>query len=271
QLATAMSAIANGGTLLQPHIVRRVGERGDVAVRESRRRVVPERIARLVSDMMTSVTGPSGTGPEAAIDGYLVAGKTGTAQKADTVSGGYSEDRWLASFAGFVPAQDPRLVISVVIDEPALAHYGGVVAGPVFRRVGEAALRHLGVPAATGGAALARHRREQARRERQLRRARREGRLPEHVEPAMDLAESGVPLAPGEARVPGVVGSAARAALVALSEAGFRARFEGSGLVVRQTPRPGAVVAEGAVVRVDLAPAAAIESPRLALQTEASR
>ena len=85
----------------------------------------------------------------------MVAGKTGTAQKADYTRGGYADEQWTATFVGFVPAQRPRLVISVVIDEPVIEHYGGTVAGPVFRRVAEAALRHLGVAPAQGGAKLA--------------------------------------------------------------------------------------------------------------------
>ncbi len=97
--------------------------RRDAALRAAPQ-VIPRDTARLVGDMLTAVTGPDGTGYEAAIDGYLVAGKTGTAQKADYVTGGYAENRWTASFVGFVPAEDPRLVISVVIDEPVIVHYG---------------------------------------------------------------------------------------------------------------------------------------------------
>ena len=150
QLATAMGALANGGRLMHPRLIRRVqthdGEILEEFLPEARRQVVPARVARLVADMLTAVTGPGGTGQPAAIDGFLVAGKTGTAQKADYVAGGYAEDRWLASFVGFVPANDPQIVMAVIVDEPVVAHYGGTVAGPVFRRVGEAALRHLGVP-----------------------------------------------------------------------------------------------------------------------------
>ncbi|MBX3250206.1 MAG: penicillin-binding protein 2, partial [Myxococcales bacterium] len=132
QLANAMSVIANGGVLVRPTLVRRVtgpsGETIEETRPEVRRRVVSERTARLVADMLTAVTGPGGTATEAAIDGFLVAGKTGTAQKADYVGGGYARDQWVSSFVGFVPADRPRLVISVVIDEPIIAYYGGVVA-----------------------------------------------------------------------------------------------------------------------------------------------
>lgn len=174
QLAAAMSVLANGGELVRPQLVRRIvdgsGNTVEEMVPEVRRRVVPRRTARLVSDMLTAVTGPSGTAPEAAIDGFLVAGKTGTAQKSAHGVRGYAEDRWVSSFVGYAPADDPQVVIAVVIDEPVVDHIGGRVAGPVFRRVGEVALRHLGVPAASGGEALVAFSREQNRRRRLTRR-----------------------------------------------------------------------------------------------------
>src|SRR5690606_2757321 len=100
--------------------------------------------------------GPMGTAEEAAIEGFLVAGKTGTAQKADERGLGYAKNRWVASFVGFVPADAPRLVIAVIVDEPVVAYYGGVVAGPIFRRIAEASLRHLGVLASDAGSGLER-------------------------------------------------------------------------------------------------------------------
>jgi cell division protein FtsI (penicillin-binding protein 3) len=270
QMAAAMSVIANGGKLVRPIIVRRVTDSDGNDVEETlpmvRRQVVPRGVARLVADMMTAVTGPGGTGTEAAIDGYLVAGKTGTAQKADYEHGGYADDEWLASFVGFVPAENPRLVISVVIDEPVIAHYGGVVAAPVFRRVGEAALRHLGVPASTGGEALADHARrrrerqtEQARAERLARRAAREARRAARAagQPVAEASEI-EPAAPspgdGETVVPDVMGRTARSALVALREATLDIELSGSGLVVAQSPAAGDIVPDGALVRVQLAP-----------------
>ncbi len=262
QLASAMSVLANGGKLVEPILVRRVtdgsGHVIDEAAPRVRRRVVPERVARLVADMLTAVTGPGGTAEEAAIDGYLVAGKTGTAQKADYVTGGYSDDRWLASFVGFVPADHPRLVISVVIDEPVIAHYGGVVAGPVFRRVGEQALRHLGVPASDGGDALARQQREHERRRRLARRLERAQRRAEAASGAAARdAVAGVAPQPGEdeASVPELRGKTARAALAALRERGLRMVLEGSGLVRSQRPEPGTIVPRGERVRVELSPA----------------
>ncbi|MEM9068317.1 MAG: penicillin-binding protein [Myxococcota bacterium] len=259
QLATAMSVIANGGQLVEPRLLRHTTDaHGEIANRESprtRRRVVPERVARLVADMLTAVTGPGGTAEEAAIDGYLTAGKTGTAQKADVIRGGYSEDRWLASFVGFVPADNPRLVISVVVDEPIIAHYGGIVAGPVFRRVGEGALRHLGVPAADGGDALAEISREHTRRRRVLaRQARRARRGRRSQETASEVVAMDTP-GENEALVPDLSGQTARAALVTLSGLGLRVAFEGRGVVQSQLPAPGTVIPRGERVRVELAPA----------------
>lgn len=265
QLATAMSALANDGRLMRPVLVSRVSDAEDETVEETlpvvRRQVVPASTAHLVSDMLTAVTGPGGTGEEAAIDGFLVAGKTGTAQKADYIGGGYFEDRWLASFVGFVPAEQPRLVIAVTIDEPIIAHYGGIVAGPVFRRIGEAALRHLGVPATSGGEALVAHAREQRERELAERREARARRLAGATDETPVATGDGphpavterVPVE-GETTVPDVLGRTARAALVSLREAGVGVTLLGSGVVASTEPSAGAVVARGSRVAVVLAP-----------------
>ena len=146
----ATAAIANGGELFRPLLVRSIlGPDGEVVQEfnpQVRRRVVSRQVARVVTDMMTTVTEEGGTGIEAALEGYLVAGKTGTAQIADLENGGYAEDSWLASFVGFVPADEPRLAMAVVLVEPVINHYGGQTAGPVFRRIADQTLRYLGVP-----------------------------------------------------------------------------------------------------------------------------
>src|SRR5262249_5407452 len=109
------------------------------------------RVSRLLAEMLTTVTEEGGTGVDAAIPGVRVAGKTGTAQKANEHGRGYDETRWTASFVGFVPADHPALVMTVVIDEPQIAHQGGTVAAPLFRRVAEQSLRYLGrLPAVPG-------------------------------------------------------------------------------------------------------------------------
>ena len=105
--------------------------------------------ARLLREMLTSVTEEGGTGTSAAIPGVRVAVKTGTAQKANESRRGYDDSRWVSSFIGFAPANQPRLVITVVIDEPQMSHAGGEIAAPLFRRVMEQSLRYLGALPAT--------------------------------------------------------------------------------------------------------------------------
>jgi cell division protein FtsI (penicillin-binding protein 3) len=238
QLATAMSAIANGGRLMQPMLVRRMSDGHGATIEENkprvRRQVVPRRVAKLVGQMLTAVTEPGGTAIEAAVDGYLVAGKTGTAQKADYVHGGYAKDKWLASFIGFAPADRPSVVISVVIDEPVIAHYGGTVAGPVFRRIAEVTLRHMGIAPEGRQAVLAK---------------KKEQRVP--------AAETGPVLEDetvekGQSAVPNVRSLPLRQAVIALHAQSLVAEVQGSGLVVTQDPAPGKAVSHGSVVRLQL-------------------
>jgi cell division protein FtsI (penicillin-binding protein 3) len=150
QLAMAMGALANHGRLLEPILVAKVTDSSGVVLVEGtpkvRRRVTSLRVARLMAEMLSSVTEGEGTGVEAAIPGFRVAGKTATAQKIDPATGRYNDTTYLTSFIGFVPAERPRLVVSVVIDEPSAgANSGGAVAAPVFRRVAEMTLQYLGV------------------------------------------------------------------------------------------------------------------------------
>ena len=256
QLTTAMSAIANGGKLMRPTLVQRVRDARGEVVEETlprvRRRVIPERVARLTTAMLTGVTGKGGTGEEAAIDGYLVAGKTGTAQKADYVHGGYAQGSWSSSFVGFAPASDARLAIAVVIDEPVIAHQGGVVAAPAFRRVMEKSLRHLGVPTDHQNGSMALHAAVPKKDE--------QGELPQgdpllaNSDPAQETTLPQLDLAQGQVRVPSLLGMTARAAVHAAHQKGFDVRVHGSGVVVRQEPVSQQGVAPGSVIHVHLAP-----------------
>jgi cell division protein FtsI (penicillin-binding protein 3) len=149
QMITAVSAIANDGVLMKPYVVAGVRDQKGQAVKEIlpqvRRRTVSPATARMLTGIMEGVV-TSGTGTKAAIPGFRVAGKTGTAQKVDPRTGTYSSALSIGSFVGFVPADAPRLAIIVVIDEPQGEAWGGVVAAPVFRRVGEQVLTYMGVP-----------------------------------------------------------------------------------------------------------------------------
>ncbi|HUO83515.1 MAG TPA: penicillin-binding protein 2 [Thermoanaerobaculia bacterium] len=146
QMTAAMAVVANGGRQVRPHIVERVvdGE-GNVVYSPPPAptvRVISEKSAAVLNEMLKNVV-TLGTGREAALAEHVVAGKTGTAQKAGP--GGYLPNKTVASFAGYVPADRPRLAILVVIDEPKGSGYGGAVAAPAFREIAEASLRYLEV------------------------------------------------------------------------------------------------------------------------------
>jgi len=140
QMAAAYSAIANGGLLMRPYLVKKIQEDCGTVIQEAGpaiiRRVISEQSARMLREMLKTVTEDGGTGQRARVEGYEVAGKTGTAQKIAANGKGYS-DKCISSFVGFIPAQDPKLTIVVVIDEPQGVTYGGVVAAPAFSKMAQ--------------------------------------------------------------------------------------------------------------------------------------
>ncbi len=136
QMATAYTAIANHGVMRQPYVVK-----GD---QPPPKRVLTRRTAEQVSHMLEGVLGPGGTAQEAQVEGYTLAGKTGTAEKA--IKGGYSKTDFIASFIGFAPARNPRLLVAVMVDTPRGDIYGGTVAAPAFERIMEFALPYLKIP-----------------------------------------------------------------------------------------------------------------------------
>ena len=148
QMARGFAAIANGGDLLRPYIVKRItdddGHVRYAATPHLERRVMSHHTAETVTQLLVGVT-EHGTGKQALIDGFRVAGKTGTAQKVDPATGRYSARDRMSSFIGFVPAENPAMVIIAVLDSPRTATYGGVVAAPVFRAVAEYGLARRGI------------------------------------------------------------------------------------------------------------------------------
>ena len=190
----------------QPHVVRRV---------------ISEKTARLLASMLKGVTNEGGTGVMASVEGFEVAGKTGTAQKADLTHGGYAASKRVASFVGFVPADDPKLVVMVLVDEPEVNVYGGVVAAPVFRNIARGALRHLAVapqkpelvPTAIGPTEFPRRR--AAKKE---------------TEVVFDR---------GASAVPDFVGLSLREAVEKARAMGVKVKMHGNGYVIRQSPSSG--------------------------------
>jgi cell division protein FtsI (penicillin-binding protein 3) len=244
QMVAAFGAIANGGTLMQPRLVRSVFDAEGKEIRRyeprSVRQVVSADTARTLTRMMTQVVA-AGTGHNAAIPGYDVAGKTGTAQKLDPVTRRYSRNPGVLSFVGFVPAEGPRLVMLVMLDEPKNEKWGSEAAAPIFSAIGGGVLRYLDVPPsdATPLAIVS---------------------GPSETTPAprvravsQDVAEPG-----SDARVmPELRGRTLRNALAALAPLGVGVKVDGRGLVVAQAPAPGAALPAETGVRLTLASAAA--------------
>ncbi|HBG46875.1 MAG TPA: penicillin-binding protein [Deltaproteobacteria bacterium] len=232
QLVTALSSIANGGFLMQPYVVRSVKGPSGVVVTESHpvivRRTMSEATSKELTKMMTGVTEENGTGTKAALEDFDVAGKTGTAQKPDFKRGGYARGAYMASFMGFVPADNPRLAILVSIDEPKGEYYGGLVAGPVFREIAQESLAYLGVFKENSNAPKAE----------------------EEEEPSKDdagLTQAAVEIGP--MAVPDFSGKSVRMVIRMAKERSFDVEVNGSGRAVAQAPTPGSSIpSKGPVV-----------------------
>jgi cell division protein FtsI (penicillin-binding protein 3) len=223
QMVMAYAAVANGGFLMRPYIAQRItGPKGEALLTNQPhvvRRVISEKTAHRMAKMLKEVTSEGGTGAMASVEGFDVAGKTGTAQKADPVNGGYSKKR-VASFVGFVPAGDPRLVLLVLVDEPEASVYGGVVAAPAFGNIARGALRQLEVaPRHSDFIPLAAASVAPPQRRLQI--------------------KSGAPEL-GAGGAPDFLGLSLREAVEKARAAKLRVKMHGHGHVVKQHPLPGA-------------------------------
>jgi cell division protein FtsI (penicillin-binding protein 3) len=247
QMAAAASAIGNGGELLEPRLVRAVvrdGTRVETA-RQVVRRAISRETATVLTGIMEAVV-DRGTAQAAAIEGFTVAGKTGTAAK--LVGGRYSKSEYNASFVGVVPSRAPALTILVVIDSPrAHSIYGGAVAAPVFRRIAEGALRQLGIGPTVNAEPLVIVKRE----------SHAEDVLPTHVSmirnPRVAADEAAAP-----DYMPDLLGLSAREALRVTTNLGLILAVTGSGFVVEQSPPPGLPLTDmaTATIRLDRRPRA---------------
>jgi cell division protein FtsI (penicillin-binding protein 3) len=149
QVLRAYSAIANGGTLVKPYVVSEIySPNGEIVYKAlpETKRILSEKTATIFKEILKSVAEEGGTAKTAAVEGNKVAGKTGTARLLDQKTKRYSTNKYVSSFVGFVPAENPRIAMIVVIHEPRGAIYGGVVAGPVFKEMADDALSYLNIP-----------------------------------------------------------------------------------------------------------------------------
>ena len=251
QMVAAISSVANGGDLIQPRVVRAL-------VRDGKRvEVKPTILGRTISkDTAVTLTGimeqivERGTATQAQIAGYTIAGKTGTASK--LVNGRYSHSDYFASFVAFFPSRNPVATIIVVIDSPhARGYYGGPIAGPVFQRIAEATLRHLGVPPSLNAPPPVLVARRAGQPEMQARR---------HASFVQVAAT-------GDVRdVPDLRGLSAREAVSVLTKIGLTARLRGSGVVTSQTPAAGTPIEPGMACDLTLARTTAALAPQAAVQ-----
>ncbi len=239
QLAAAYRTLAADGVYLEPRLVDALlGPEGEQArPPQKMRRVFSRGATARLRRALQLATGPGGTGTRAQIEGYAVAGKTGTAQKIDRISGGYSNEAFISVFAGFVPADDPAVVIVVAIDDPKPVHGGGAVAAPIFSQVASDTMRELGrvpddslIPADAVSEVVP----EEA-----------SGALPSGHEAALQAA-----LAAAKGGTPSFIGMTAHQAVERYARASLRVplSIEGSGVVVAQKPSPGQPVRGGLVL-----------------------
>jgi cell division protein FtsI (penicillin-binding protein 3) len=245
QLVSAVSAIANGGNLMRPYLVEQILDDSGTVTQKFEpqvvRRVISPETAQKITKMMEAVTGEGGTGTKAALDGYRVAGKTGTAQKVDPVTRTYSPTKRIGSFVGFVPADKPKLTIAVIIDEPQGVKYGGVVAAPAFRGIAQNSLAYLKIqpngPATT---------------------AAKPGETTVAVAPAVESLSDGDGQATssGGEVMPNFHGMSMRRVMQVMEKRGINIRLMGSGRASEQSPPPGQKIREVNEVWIKFTPSA---------------
>jgi cell division protein FtsI (penicillin-binding protein 3) len=241
QLATAYSAIANGGYLMKPYILKLISKKNGQLVRKQSpdvvRRVISEDTARTLTDILCSVV-DSGTGVKAKIEGFSVAGKTGTAQKSRQNSRGYDPQKVICSFVGFLPAEDPQLLCLVSIDEPQENHWAGQVAAPTFRKIASRILSLNDCPIKRKAATLI---------------ASTDSFNYEYVSgvQAENQSEPYANQTDETYLMPRVVGMSLRQAVEILHRQGIEAKIVGTGVVLKQTPRAGGEIESGKVCLIE--------------------
>lgn len=244
QLVQAVAAVANGGVLMRPYVVKAVVDQSGHLVKENQPqvvgRVMGEREASVLTAMLQGVTQPGGTGTQARVDPFPVAGKTGTAQKLDP-SGGYSQSEYMAIFTGFLPADNPKAAVLVVVDTPKGQHYGGVVSGPAWAAIARAAMDTLGVQPPSQATQLVRAAVPPASAKAQAQR------------PRLRPADPAPALAQG--KMPDLRGLTLREVLRLARDQRLLISVNGWGRVVSQSPEPGISLEPRQELKVDLQPA----------------
>jgi cell division protein FtsI (penicillin-binding protein 3) len=287
QIISAISAIANGGTLYRSHVVKEIGGSTTLPLpqRPEPTQVTDPKTAATVREMMEAVLLDGGTGKPAQLDGYTAAGKSGTAQKIDPKTGRYSPTQYVASFVGFAPVNEPAVTILVVLDSPVGQHMGGNLGGPVFKHIAEQVLAYLNVahdvpmnsefagnnhsksPSANASAEQKIDQQDVHDRDRES--------LKDHAQFQNVVSKSSTTRANSTASqaptivlseedsvdVPDLTGQTVRSVTESCSRLGLIPELLGSGVAVEQSPDPGTRVQRGSSVTVRFGRAAAALSP----------
>jgi cell division protein FtsI (penicillin-binding protein 3) len=265
QMAAAFGTLANDGVRIAPHLVREIRAADGAVVFQSspeQHRVVSTETAHTLRGMLEGVT-LNGTAKRAQLNGYTAAGKTGTAQKIDPATKAYSKTKYIGSFVGFAPVENPAVVIIVVIDEPVGSYHGGDVAAPIFREIAEQVLPALSVAPDTdvkpapGTDLIAQTSRETAT----------SARLREELERESEHRRATLPQIAGEIAgvsevvyaastkravlMPDLRGRSLRDAARICAQLGLQLEARGEGHAVQQSPAAGAEVETGQIVRID--------------------
>ena len=285
QIISAISAIANGGTLYRSHVVQEIRGSGSADLPLPKRpeptEVTDAKTAATVREMMENVI-LKGTGTPARLNGYTAAGKSGTAQKIDTNTGRYSPNQYVASFVGFAPVNEPAVTILVVLDSPEGAHHGGEVGGPVFKRVAEQVLAYLDVPhdvpvesdsefakknksSAEPDDSVVQNDLRAADRKTQQEQATFQNVVSKSTASRVSTGTTDAPTTviseEDSVDVPDLTGKTVRGVTESCSRLGLIPELIGSGVAVEQTPDPGTRVQRGSSITVRFGRAAAVVSP----------
>lgn len=237
QMVAGMAALVNGGYVVKPHVVKEIRDERGAVVRttpvDARERVLSQRTSDIVKATLEKVTDTGGTGSKARVPMYSVGGKTGTAQKVDPNTKTYAQGRYISSFIGFAPAEYPRFVLGVSVDEPKGEYYGGLVAAPVFSEISAVALARLGLRPQIPSLTLAQ--------------SKKEGLLDSSlVETCLSMAQQNV--------LPDFKGMSIREVLNTARLLRIPVEIRGSGFAVRQQPSPGTGLNEVGKLLVEFMP-----------------
>jgi cell division protein FtsI (penicillin-binding protein 3) len=270
QIISAISAVANGGMLYKPRVVKEIqgGVVSGPLSRPAPQQVTDAKTAATVRGMMETVV-LSGTGKLAQLNGYTAAGKSGTAQEIDPTTGRYSPNKYIASFVGFAPVNEPAVTILVVFDSPEGAHHGGEIGGPVFKRIAEEVLAYLDVPhdiPAPSDLETAKNIQHARAPEQDLSDVINETRFKAATEPPAVPVATTVAFSDGDAViVPDLTGETVRGVTEDCSRLGLVPSLIGSGVALEQSPEAGARVVHGSRVTVRFGRVAA-ETPSASAQ-----